>query len=267
MDVIPVKPTAYNYPKSNCADVLIDGVRYFVKIQLPDSLKNKGTNTILSAIPVYTKDTFRGAPDGVYTWIISDVGFFACRVFSYLELGTLHTDLAARTGSSKIIGAGELSKVGDNIRYNLLSGSYTRHIVSENTNGSRNRNISGSVDTIFRELGFDVRRVADTFITKEAMPVTKEELSFYASQGYEVTLYDTQLRCNPVMKIAQLSTQLRGLTSMISSTKDESRRTALQTQISALQSEIDALTTYTPKRYAGGRRTRNKKRRRTRRRN
>ena len=68
------------------------------------------------------------APVGIYTWIIKNDNFYATRVFTQQEIGTLHLDLDRRTGEGNITAAGEL-KVNSHgipkIAFNLQSGTYT----------------------------------------------------------------------------------------------------------------------------------------------
>lgn len=70
------------------------------------------------------------APNGVYTWILykkkDDPNvYFACtRVKSIVEMGTLHFAVARGVEASSIHGAGEMKKVGNEITFNFLSGSF-----------------------------------------------------------------------------------------------------------------------------------------------
>ena len=68
------------------------------------------------------------AKDGVYTWIIKTIRghqtFITAPVKTKQELGTLHVNLDDLTGPGEIIAAGELLKLGDDVFYNLQSGTY-----------------------------------------------------------------------------------------------------------------------------------------------
>ena len=73
------------------------------------------------------------AESGIYTWIIKgeiDPHFYATRVFSQQEIGTLHQDIHRQTGSgSSPICAGELEVLlNGRIEFNIQSGTYTRDI-------------------------------------------------------------------------------------------------------------------------------------------
>jgi len=68
------------------------------------------------------------AKDGVYTWIIKTIrghpAFITAPVKTKQELGTLHVNLDDLTGSGEVVAAGELLKLGDEVFYNLQSGTY-----------------------------------------------------------------------------------------------------------------------------------------------
>lgn len=84
---------------------------------------------------LYTPDTLHVAPDGTYLWIYTQDGQFrALRSYSMLEMGTKHIRIASelleaqkiKTGDPilKIRHAGELTKSGTTIYFNLLSGTF-----------------------------------------------------------------------------------------------------------------------------------------------
>jgi hypothetical protein len=71
------------------------------------------------------------ADPGIYTWIIKGDRkrhFYATRVFSEQEIGTLHQDIHRQTGnSSSPLCAGELEVLPNGrIEFNIQSGTYTR---------------------------------------------------------------------------------------------------------------------------------------------
>ena len=71
------------------------------------------------------------AEPGIYTWIIKgerNLHFYATRVFSEQELGTLHQDIHRQTDSgSSPLCAGELEVLPNRrIEFNIQSGTYTR---------------------------------------------------------------------------------------------------------------------------------------------
>lgn len=71
------------------------------------------------------------AADGVYTWIYKDNGLMHLSLArSIQEIGSLHANLDAFSGEGNIVAAGELKRVGDNIAYNLRSGTYMERVVT-----------------------------------------------------------------------------------------------------------------------------------------
>ena len=79
-------------------------------------------------------DAIIHANPGIYTWIIKgdreQRHFYATRVFSEQEIGTLHQDIHRQTGSgSSPLCAGELEiELGKPITFNIQSGTFTRDI-------------------------------------------------------------------------------------------------------------------------------------------
>jgi hypothetical protein len=79
---------------------------------------------------IFTIDNFKpGISNAIYTWIIkSGNNFYAAKTREGQEIGTLHRNIADLTpGSNKIsdiIAAGELKIEGNNLEYNLRSGTF-----------------------------------------------------------------------------------------------------------------------------------------------
>ena len=84
--------------------------------------------------PLIKKDEqITHADPGIYTWIIKgerEPHFYASRVFSEQEIGTLHQDIHRQTGSgSSPLCAGELEVLPNRkIAFNIQSGTFTRDI-------------------------------------------------------------------------------------------------------------------------------------------
>lgn len=87
---------------------------------------------------IKTNEEIIHANSGIYTWIIKGdrPDFYAARVFSEQEIGTLHQDIHRQTGGGDSpICAGELEVIVDSnvsanrtINFNIQSGTYTRNI-------------------------------------------------------------------------------------------------------------------------------------------
>jgi len=89
-------------------------------------------NLFLDKIPLLNVDDIRGAPDGIYTWIVFSKGggekqFVACPVRDAFEIGTKHGAIATRVGATTIHNGGELLKSGGTLRFNLQSGTYLQY--------------------------------------------------------------------------------------------------------------------------------------------
>jgi hypothetical protein len=86
----------------------------------------------LDKIPLLSADDIRGAPDGIYTWIVFSRGgvekqFVACPVRDAFEIGTKHGAIAFRVGATHIHNGGEIMKSGGTMRFNLQSGTYMKY--------------------------------------------------------------------------------------------------------------------------------------------
>jgi hypothetical protein len=257
MNVEPPKSNLYNSPKIQCAEYTRpDGSKSFARINIP----NKNANTrrlvrerLLAAIPVYTPETFASsAPDGIYTWIVSDKGFFATPVYSIFEHGTLHSNLTDRTGATRVHSAGEAKKTGSQLALNLLSGTYTRHILEAAENHeSAEKAMESDMIALFTSIGFrDVRVVASkkTYIT--GLP-TESELRMYAAAGYDVYLYKTKDACQGVKRPVtqhRLDTVSKQLAQPVFASLQEK----LGAEKAKLESELAALDADVPVRLTSG---------------
>jgi len=188
----------YDKPKHQCATLRNDdGSIVFVKIQLPVGRRKQYYRGLEESIPLVKNEEIRGAPDGIYTWILSDTGFTATRVLSCIELGTIHHTLVLRSFTNELFGAGELEKRGDTIRYNIQSGSYMRNFIIKNT--SRVDIVQRDFEDAMKSFGFvaeSVRYEDGSFIDVARMPVTRAELDVYVRAGYEVWFFDSKESCD-----------------------------------------------------------------------
>jgi hypothetical protein len=191
----------YNSGKISCLPVEYEGVHYFVRVVRPPGINMRTVrNGLISQLQLYDPSTFPGAPDGIYTWIVSDRGFFAIRVLSQLELGTLHKQLADRSGSTYITVAGECLKIGRDIKYNTASGTYTRPLIDDAK--ITNAGIRAKAHTVFSEMRLDAtdtQSEIETYISKAYLPVTSDELLMYKRAGYDVLLYADKAGCDTRM--------------------------------------------------------------------
>lgn len=85
-------------------------------------------------------------PDGVYLYLIEynpETNRYHksfVRVNNLLESGSRHFQLPTRNQGRVIVAAGELSKQGTNVIFNLESGTYTRNLMTKTKNYMTNKN-------------------------------------------------------------------------------------------------------------------------------
>lgn len=198
----------YTGAKHMCLPFLhSDGNRYFLRIIKPAEMSSaQAKDAVKSFImpTIYIPHTFPTAPDGIYTWILGDAGFFAGKVRSKFEFGTIHKQLADLTGTRRIYVAGECRKTGTNIEYNLMSGTYTRNMISSRWNNRsiqlKNtptyKKLSTTVIALFDGMGFTTDPSHETtFITDELTPITKEELDEYKAAGFQIEMFQDKNLC------------------------------------------------------------------------
>ena len=127
---VPNKPIddpypAFFKPSTNCS-YNVDGQVVF--IEYPKDRQK--IIDYIHRVERFDETTLLNAPNGVYTWILykkkddPKVYFTSARVKSIVEMGTLHFALARGVEASTVHGAGELKKVGKDITFNFLSGSF-----------------------------------------------------------------------------------------------------------------------------------------------
>lgn len=154
--------------------------------------------------------------DGVYLYILwsneeAQQVFTCCKVQSILEVGTLHKIIALRKGAQKIHAAGELRVQDGRIHFNLMSGSYMRETFQQNGLQKRKRANTSSCDnedlktymimTLKKILGESAQFIQgrditlDSYITKESLPVSLEELQTLERFGATVELFDSKDEC------------------------------------------------------------------------
>jgi hypothetical protein len=151
----------------------------------------------------YDSSTFPDAPDGIYTWIVGDKGkFLAGRVRSILEMGTLHKQLADVSKSKHIVVAGECSKKGNEVYFNIQSGTFSLAIIrrknkSRLNEATKQQLLQEKGHAIFESMGLTPIAFGGTYslINPRTTPITKEELQQYVQAGFDVYLYEKREDC------------------------------------------------------------------------
>ena len=129
-------------------------------------------------------------PDGVYLYLIEynpETNRYHksfVRVHNLLESGSRHFQLPVRNQGRIILAAGELSKEGRTIKFNLESGTYTRNLMTKTKNrGLTNANYVRLVKNALRNMNAEKNYVTNILIPK--IPgslqnlLTRGNLSFY----------------------------------------------------------------------------------------
>lgn len=157
----------------------------------PVALKN-----YISSIPILNTIS----TDGVYIWLLYSVRdspetirFAACFVDTPFEVGTKHGSIAIRMGASKVHGAGELKKTGNDIWFNLESGTYMKPWTESRT---KKRTCSGEelTETIIGEV--KNRFPTATYTSKSFIPMvpfTKAKLDMYVAAGFRLKIIPPEL--------------------------------------------------------------------------
>lgn len=184
----------------NC-DVKNEGGQY-VLATLPDRGK---LDAYLASLPIWNDPS--KMPDGLYTWIFyhraaSPVQFAATRTWSALEMGTIHLAIATRVDASAVHGAGELRKTGNNIQYNLLSGSFTAEWKKKMKGPCTGDALEKYIDDEFvRRFSSLTLQKTDTTLIDPTLPVTQEEVDTYTKAGWIFRFFPTKEACLAAMNV------------------------------------------------------------------
>jgi hypothetical protein len=178
-------------------------------------------------------------------------------------------NLADRTDAKRITAAGEAMKTGGRLSFNLLSGTYTRHII-ESAGAGAGANATVKMETdmkdFFASLGFtEIDTSKRTFIT--GLP-SESELRLYANAGYDVYMYKTKDACAG-MKRSTIKQRIDLLSKQLTEPMfaAEKWQTKLGTEKTQLETELAALDANVPTRFlaasaGGGTRRRQRRHRR-----
>lgn len=111
-------------------------------------------------------------PDGVYLYLIEynpETNRYHksfVRVHNLLEAGSRHFQLPTRNQGRVIVAAGELSKEGRVIKFNLESGTYTRNLMTKTKNYMTNTNYIRLVKNALRNMNANKNYVTNILIPK-----------------------------------------------------------------------------------------------------
>jgi hypothetical protein len=111
-------------------------------------------------------------PDGVYLYLIEynpETNRYHksfVRVHNLLEAGSRHFQLPVRNQGRVIVAAGEMSKEGRVIKFNLESGTYTRNLMTKTKNYMTNANYIKLVKNAMRNMNTNKNYVTNILIPK-----------------------------------------------------------------------------------------------------
>ena len=232
----PSNISNYNAPQKNA----YLHKKHYVSVKIANTTKrNNVIRKFKENTPIYDSSTFSGAPDGVYVYLLSDKGFYAIQARSYLELGTKHKILARETVASKVFIAGELSKEDKNVVYNLLSGTYTRHLLSENKTETLEARMKSKIESMLESMGLTPTFTDESFIDKKTLRLSDAELELYKNMGYEVRSFPKEGFCSEVDKAA-LRAQLTMKQNTLATLRKypEADTTKLEAEIADIQAKL-----------------------------
>lgn len=189
----------FTKPRRGCYEAKQRGTKYYIDVLLnPSADINRSKEILLSGIPVYRN--LGEAPAGTYLWIYSDKGIAFNPVYSQLEFGTLHDNLAKRIGASVIYLAGEIYKSGERLyTYNILSGSYMMPLIRKCYDISCEQAQKKLIERTER-LFADVLNARSTYdprslLKQSTVPVTQEEIDMYLEAGYDIYYFRMKKIC------------------------------------------------------------------------
>ena len=111
-------------------------------------------------------------PDGVYLYLIEynpETNRYHksfVRVHNLLEAGSRHFQLPTRNQGRVIVAAGEMSKEGRTIKFNLESGTYTRNLMTKTKNYMNSTNYIRLVKNALRNMNGNKNYVTNILIPK-----------------------------------------------------------------------------------------------------
>ncbi len=146
--------------------------------------------------------------DGIYTYVFDQNGKLrSAKVANLFEIGSLHRTIAYEGKVTHVLAAGELKKTGNNVEFNLLSGTFMSPWMRE-LGAAYTGKIQEQARNLFEKAGFSATYVSNDFITEKNVPVTKEQLDSYKAAGFQVKLYANKKYCLLEPTLLQTSIEL-----------------------------------------------------------
>jgi hypothetical protein len=189
----------FTKPRRGCYEIKVGKGKYYVDILLnPSADINRAKHALLSQIPIHT--TLNEADEGTYLWVYTDKGIAFNPVYSQLEFGTLHDNLARRIGASVVYLAGEIYKTDeDSYIYNILSGTYMMPLIKKCYTISceeAQKKLMERTQKMFEDiLDGEIQYDSKTLLKNATVPVTPDEINKYLQAGYDVYYFRMKKIC------------------------------------------------------------------------
>jgi hypothetical protein len=217
-------PDEYNTTSrmTSCKKVNIHGKDAFIQLRMPPKATEEQKVAIRACIadvnPLFTVKDIPMLPNGIYTYILCDKGFFANMANTTIELGTVHIQLAARVKCTKLFGAGELrmrdskkeelpkDAIGDLksadfgrirlLEYNFMSGTYMLGRSDIEAVKAYVHGFFTWTQRLFKNIFF-IRFDEKTFIddTSDSLDITPVFLAQSQVCGLDIDIYDDKRSC------------------------------------------------------------------------
>jgi len=171
---------------------------------------NSGVN-LPNLMPLLNEDN--ELEDGVYTWVILSLKnekpiMYLKKTLTSYEFGTKHQEILYQVtcrnmecDNYKLYYAGELLKEGNNINFNLESGTYMKDKLNPKKNPTETIVSSkiqalGMIDERLNKTGnLNIEQVEGSFITHDSIPLTENDLKIYNFFGAKIYKFTDHENC------------------------------------------------------------------------
>jgi len=171
---------------------------------------NSGIN-LYEIAPILTQDNV--LDDGIYTWVILSLNkepprMYFKKTLTYYEFGTKHQEILHSISCANgicndydLYYAGELLKDGNNIYFNLESGTYMKERLNpkKKTLGTIKASKINARDMINDRINktgeLMIEEVDKSFITHEGIPLSLNDLKIYSDLGAKIYKFNSAEKC------------------------------------------------------------------------
>jgi hypothetical protein len=175
------------------------------------SIKFNSDINLSAFTPILTQDNV--LDDGIYTWVILSLNnepprMYLKKTLTSYEFGTKHQEILYSISCANDICnnynlyyAGELLKEGNNIYFNLESGTYMKEKLNpkKKTLGTIKASKINARDMINERInknrGLTIEEVDKSFITHEGIPLTSNDLKIYSDLGAKIYKFNNAENC------------------------------------------------------------------------